>query len=78
MSKQNQYFPSIVFHPGETLGEKLGEIGMGRILLQPTAESSIPDIVGNYKSAICYICMVTHGSASGSHTKGKTILGKGF
>ena len=29
MAKQNQYFPSVVFHPGETLLEKLEEIGMG-------------------------------------------------
>ena len=29
MAKQNQYFPSIVFHPGETLAEKLEEMGMG-------------------------------------------------
>ena len=29
MEKQNTYFPPIVFHPGETLDEKLGEMGMG-------------------------------------------------
>lgn len=29
MSKQNQYFPSVVFHPGETLAEKLQEMEMG-------------------------------------------------
>ena len=29
MAKQNQYFPSIVFHPGETLAEKLYEMDMG-------------------------------------------------
>ena len=29
MAKQNQYFPSVVFHPGETLEEKLEEMGMG-------------------------------------------------
>jgi HTH-type transcriptional regulator/antitoxin HigA len=29
MTKQNQYFPSIVFHPGETLQEKLEEMEMG-------------------------------------------------
>jgi HTH-type transcriptional regulator / antitoxin HigA len=29
MAKENQYFPSIVFHPGETLGEKLEELKMG-------------------------------------------------
>ena len=29
MSKQNQYFPSVVFHPGETLAEKLEEMEMG-------------------------------------------------
>ena len=29
MEKQNQYFPSVVFHPGETLEEKLQEMGMG-------------------------------------------------
>lgn len=29
MTKQNQYFPSIVFHPGETLAEKLEEMEMG-------------------------------------------------
>ena len=29
MAKQNQYFPSVVFHPGETLTEKLEEIEMG-------------------------------------------------
>lgn len=29
MAKQNQYFPSVVFHPGETLLEKLEEMGMG-------------------------------------------------
>lgn len=26
---KNQYFPQLVFHPGETLGEKLIEMGMG-------------------------------------------------
>lgn len=29
MTKPNQYFPTVVFHPGETLSEKLEEIGMG-------------------------------------------------
>lgn len=29
MAKHNQYFPQVVFHPGETLGEKLVEMGMG-------------------------------------------------
>ncbi len=29
MVKQNQYFPQVVFHPGETLLEKLEEMGMG-------------------------------------------------
>lgn len=29
MAKQNQYLPPIVFHPGETLQEKLEEMGMG-------------------------------------------------
>lgn len=29
MTKQNEYVPSIVFHPGETLEEKLQEMGMG-------------------------------------------------
>lgn len=29
MAQQNQYFPSVVFHPGETLSEKLEEMGMG-------------------------------------------------
>ena len=29
MTKENQYIPSIVFHPGETLGEKLEELNMG-------------------------------------------------
>ena len=29
MVKQNQFFPQVVFHPGETLDEKLKEIGMG-------------------------------------------------
>lgn len=29
MAKQNQYFPQIAFHPGETLTEKLEELGMG-------------------------------------------------
>ena len=29
MAKQNQYFPSVVFHPGETLAEKLDEMEMG-------------------------------------------------
>jgi len=29
MTKQNQYFPSVVFHPGETLTEKLEEMEMG-------------------------------------------------
>ena len=29
MEKQNQYFPSVVFHPGETLAEKLEEMEMG-------------------------------------------------
>ncbi|MEI6408044.1 MAG: HigA family addiction module antitoxin [Bacteroidota bacterium] len=29
MAKQNQYFPSVVFHPGETLAEKLEEMAMG-------------------------------------------------
>ena len=29
MPRQNEYFPSIVFHPGETLAEKLEEMDMG-------------------------------------------------
>lgn len=29
MEKQNQYSPSVVFHPGETLAEKLDEMEMG-------------------------------------------------
>lgn len=29
MANQNQYFPQSVPHPGETLAEKLGEMGMG-------------------------------------------------
>jgi len=29
MPKENQFFPQIVFHPGETLDEKLKEMGMG-------------------------------------------------
>jgi predicted transcriptional regulator len=29
MSMQNRYFPSMVFHPGETLTEKLEEMEMG-------------------------------------------------
>jgi plasmid maintenance system antidote protein VapI len=29
MTKENQYFPSVVFHPGETLAEKLAELKMG-------------------------------------------------
>ncbi|GAO45399.1 HigA family addiction module antitoxin [Flavihumibacter petaseus] len=29
MAKQNQYIPSVVFHPGETLAEKLAEMEMG-------------------------------------------------
>jgi len=29
MAKQNQYFPQVVFHPGETLIEKLEEMRMG-------------------------------------------------
>ncbi len=29
MQKQNQYFPQSIPHPGETLAEKLQEIGMG-------------------------------------------------
>ena len=29
MAKQNQYVPQVVFHPGETLAEKLEEMGMG-------------------------------------------------
>jgi addiction module HigA family antidote len=29
MEKQNQYIPQVVFHPGETLAEKLEEMGMG-------------------------------------------------
>jgi HTH-type transcriptional regulator/antitoxin HigA len=29
MAKENQYFPQIAFHPGETLEEKLEELGMG-------------------------------------------------
>lgn len=29
MTKQNQFYPQVVFHPGETLAEKLEEIGMG-------------------------------------------------
>ncbi|MCX6325009.1 MAG: ImmA/IrrE family metallo-endopeptidase [Sphingobacteriales bacterium] len=29
MTKENQYFPSVVFHPGETLAEKLDEMEMG-------------------------------------------------
>jgi len=28
MTNQNQYFPPIVFHPGETLAEKLKEMAM--------------------------------------------------
>jgi addiction module HigA family antidote len=30
MAKQNQYFPSVVFHPGETLAEKLEEMEMSQ------------------------------------------------
>ncbi len=30
MNRKNQFFPSIVFHPGETLAEKLDELNMGR------------------------------------------------
>ena len=29
MSNKNQYFPTVIFHPGETLEEKLQEMGMG-------------------------------------------------
>ncbi|MEO7177197.1 MAG: HigA family addiction module antitoxin [Saprospiraceae bacterium] len=29
MEKENQYFPQVIFHPGETLEEKLYEMGMG-------------------------------------------------
>lgn len=29
MLKQTQYNPQIAFHPGETLSEKLDELGMG-------------------------------------------------
>jgi len=29
MEKKNQYFPQVAFHPGETLAEKLEELGMG-------------------------------------------------
>jgi addiction module HigA family antidote len=29
MAKKNQYFPQVAFHPGETLTEKLEELGMG-------------------------------------------------
>jgi len=29
MTKSNQYFPQIKFHPGETLAEKLNELGIG-------------------------------------------------
>jgi HTH-type transcriptional regulator / antitoxin HigA len=29
MTKENQYFPSVIFHPGETLDEKLEEMEMG-------------------------------------------------
>lgn len=29
MVKQNQFFPQVVFHPGETLDEKLKEMGIG-------------------------------------------------
>ena len=29
MTKQNQYFPQSLPHPGETLAEKLEEMGMG-------------------------------------------------
>ena len=29
MAKQNQYFPQIAFHPGDTLAEKLDELEMG-------------------------------------------------
>ena len=29
MAKQNQYFPQIAFHPGETLTEKFVELEMG-------------------------------------------------
>lgn len=30
MNQNNQFFPQIVFHPGETLAEKLEELNMGR------------------------------------------------
>ncbi len=29
MATRNEYFPSVVFHPGDTLAEKLEEMGMG-------------------------------------------------
>lgn len=29
-NKQHQYFPTVVFHPGETIAEKLEEMQMGR------------------------------------------------
>ena len=29
MANINQYFPQVAFHPGETLSEKLDELGMG-------------------------------------------------
>jgi addiction module HigA family antidote len=29
MATINQYFPQVVFHPGDTLEEKLQEMGMG-------------------------------------------------
>ena len=29
MTKINQFIPQIAFHPGETLAEKLNELGMG-------------------------------------------------
>jgi len=29
MANRNQYIPQVAFHPGETLSEKLDELGMG-------------------------------------------------
>lgn len=65
MSRQNQYFPQSSPHPGETLEEKLNELGMGpkefavrivkpmkTITTVLTGESSIPaDLAVRFEKA---------------------------
>ncbi|MFZ4632941.1 MAG: HigA family addiction module antitoxin [Saprospiraceae bacterium] len=54
MTKQNQYFPSVVFHPGETLAEKLEEMEMGpkEFALRTGKPEKTISAVLNGKSAI--------------------------